>query len=145
MVLNSVSSSDRSRARRCTTVCKPSVSSRPSRPSTLSRKLDFALAMSEPITTFEIPIGDQRGESGDSKCKRVTMLPVDLVHVFLEIHAVPARDDGRRRGKNCDERERLDNFAGAIRRHAQINLQDCRERVSVTLRQFGNLEQSVIN
>src|SRR5208283_838947 len=47
MVLNSVSRKLRSRASRWTTLCNPSVSSRPMRPSTLSRKLDLLADIGE--------------------------------------------------------------------------------------------------
>src|SRR5271170_4004001 len=43
IVLNSVSRKLRSRASRWTTVCKPSTSNLPMRPSTLSRKLDLVV------------------------------------------------------------------------------------------------------
>src|ERR1044071_2560564 len=41
MVLKSFSRNERSRASRCTIVCRPSLSRRPMRPRTLSRKLDL--------------------------------------------------------------------------------------------------------
>src|ERR1017187_10530199 len=47
MVLKSVSRKLRSCASRWTTLCSPSVSSRPMRPSTLSRKLDLVAAIGE--------------------------------------------------------------------------------------------------
>src|SRR4051812_31291544 len=47
IVLKRVSRKLRSRARRWTTVCRPSASSRPIRPSTLSRKLDLPAAIAQ--------------------------------------------------------------------------------------------------
>src|SRR5687768_6398591 len=53
MVLNKVSRKLRSRASRWMTVCKPSVSRRPIRPSTLSRKLDLREGTN--ITACQVP------------------------------------------------------------------------------------------
>src|SRR5690349_7248234 len=112
MVLKSVSRKLRSRASRWTTVCRPSVSSRPMRPSTLSKKLDFT-AMLKPFFLPEIPIGEARRNNDDRERDQIAVLPRQLRHI-VKIHSIPRPDHHQRRGDDGDQRQQLHNFAGLV-------------------------------
>src|SRR5688500_3781513 len=101
MVLKRVSRKVLSRARRCTTICKPAASRRPIRPRTLSRKLDLAGGIGlvwrklEPFHPLEIPIGDGRGNHGDENNGVIAWLvcnfPKTHGNVF-KVHSIPGPD-----------------------------------------------------
>src|SRR5262249_26399979 len=131
IVLNSVSRKLRSRASRCTTVCRPSVSSRPIRPSTLSKKLDLT-AISEPFPFLKIPIRQSGGDQHNPERHHVTVLPRQLRHV-VKIHPIPRPNHHQRRGDYRDQRQQLHHFARLVRRHVQVHLQNARQGIRVLL------------
>src|SRR5258708_4191908 len=99
MALNTVSKKLRSLARRWTTFCKPSVSRRPRRPNTFSRKLDLGTGIKlwalEPLFLFEIPPDCHGGYHGERRGRRIPVRPFQFGHV-LEIHSIPGPDQEQR-------------------------------------------------
>src|SRR5947207_6903907 len=97
MVLKSVSRKLRSRASRSTTLCKPSLSSRPIRSSTLPRKLDLGVAILalEPMLLLEPPVSRRGRDDRNDYRQFVAVAPAQLRHV-VEVHSVPCAHDHER-------------------------------------------------